>query len=180
MALALPTVGAVACGPSVSVKTANLKSNPMPEGKEWRGVYYSQVYGNLHIVTEGDTVEGKWRTVAGEAWGELHGKADGDLFKYEWTEHKIGMVGPSGTRSGHGYFRYVPSKVSDIKDPDQIHGEWGLGESDAGNDWKAVKQPNVEPDPKSVQPDEVESGTPAVSGGGWDSGASKEEAPKAE
>ena len=84
------------------------------------------------------------------------------------------MVGPSADKKGHGYFVYVRPNKGTGKDPDEIHGQWGLGDNESGNKWDAVKQTNVEPDPKSVMPDEVERGAPPVSGGGWDEGSGAE------
>lgn len=126
----------------------------MPVGGDWTGVYYDQFYGNLHLVREGDAIEGKWRTTNGDIWGELHGDIEGNLLRYEWVEHKIGMVGPSGQVSGKGYFLYKDSDVEN--DPDFIEGERGRGKSSSGNKWMAVKQNNVQPDLNSVMPDEVE------------------------
>ena len=171
--LALLAMGAIACA-TKGPKMAMLKPGPMPEGATWRGVYYSQVYGNLHLIEEGDEIQGKWRTVAGDSWGELHGKADGNVLRYEWVEHRIGLVGPSSVRSGHGYFKYVvKATVDSPKEPDEIVGEWGLGADEAGNSWKAIKQVNMEPNPNSVMPDEVES-RPGTSGG-WDESPAKQE-----
>jgi len=170
----MPVMGAVGCG-GHGPKNAMLKVGEMPEGAQWKGVYYSQLFGNLHLVEKDGDIKGAWRTVAGDAWGELTGKAEGDLLRYDWVEHRIGMVGPSAQRTGKGYFRYVRTRTEENKSPDEIHGEWGLGEKETGNSWKAVLQINMEPDPKSVKPDEVESaGT--VQAGGWDEGpgASKE------
>lgn len=170
LGLMLPAVGAVGCHGGSGTKSPILKAGEMPEGAAWRGVYYSQIYGNLNLVDEGGEIKGAWRTVAGDAWGELSGKAEGNLLRFEWVEHRIGMVGPSADRSGRGYFKYVRKATEDTKDPDQIEGEWGLGSSESGNAWKATKQNNQEPDLKGVKPDEVESaGT--VQAGGWDSGA---------
>jgi hypothetical protein len=179
LALALPCATLVACH-GKSANSADKVSREMPEGAEWKGVYYSQVYGNLHLINaDSGELKGAWRTTAGEAWGELHGKAEGSILKYEWIEHKIGMVGPSATRSGHGYFVYTRPKGGGQKDPDEIHGQWGLGDNSNGNKWDAIKQTNLEPDPKSVMPDEVERG-PAITGGDWDgeSGAGEGEKKK--
>lgn len=174
VALMLPCVALVACNKGKSADSANSVSKEMPEGASWKGVYYSQVYGNLHLVEDGDSIKGAWRTTAGEAWGELQGKADGALLKYEWVEHRIGMVGPSADKKGKGYFVYLRPNKGTGKDPDEIKGQWGLGDSESGNKWEAVKQTNVEPDPKAVMPDEVERGAPSVSGGGWDEGSGAE------
>jgi hypothetical protein len=173
LALALPCAALVACH-GKSANSADKISREMPEGAEWKGVYFSQIYGNLHLVEADGELKGAWRTAAGEGWGELHGKAEGALFKYEWVEHKIGMVGPSADRKGKGYFVYTrPEKGTSGKDPDEIKGQWGLGDKSSGNKWDAIKQTNVDPDPKSVMPDEVERG-PAINGGGWDEGGGEE------
>jgi hypothetical protein len=167
LSLLMPVAATLGCGGGGS-KTPVIKAGEMPEGANWKGVYYSQIYGNLHLVDDGGSIKGAWRTVAGDSWGELEGKADGNLLRYEWTEHRIGMVGPSADRKGRGYFKYVRKRTADTKDPDEIHGEWGLGDSETGNVWKATHQTNLEPDPKSVKPDEVESAG-SVPAGGWDS-----------
>jgi hypothetical protein len=169
-ALMLVTVGfgASACGPSEpEVAKANVVAGAMPANGNWRGVYYSQTYGYLHLVKDGNAVSGKWRTTAGEKWGAMHGTADGDLLRFEWEETRIGMFGPNAKSHGKGYFKYV---VPDGDDPDhEIHGQWGLGENEAGYKWEAVKQRRMEPDPNSVMPDETQT---AVEGGDWD-GAKK-------
>jgi hypothetical protein len=155
-----------ACGGGAkSAESASVKPGEMPAGEDWSGVYYSPVYGMLHLVLEGDTLSGAWRTAAGDSWGEMSGKVNGDIFKYEWTEHKIGMVGPHSSTHGRGYFRYTMPKAGD---PAEITGEWGLNTDEVGNTWKATKQVNQKPDPKSVRPDEVEG---RVEGGGWDDSA---------
>ena len=162
-ALAIPSALAVtACGPSNEVKHATIKAGEMPAGGEWQGVYYSQVYGYLHVLVDGKTAQGAWRTGGGDAYGELQGEVDGNVMKYTWTQHKIGMVGAEANSSGKGYFVYsIPKEGESHK----ISGEWGLGESDAGNKWEAVKQTNMQPNPDSVKPDEIEG---KVNAGGWD------------
>ena len=164
-ALTVPLAfGAVACGPSNEVKHATVKPSEMPSGGEWQGVYYSPLYGYLHIVADGKAVNGGWRTAAGDAFGELHGETDGNVLKYEWKERRIGAVGADAVKQGKGYFVYSVPKEGEAH---EIKGEWGLGENEAGNTWQAVKQKNMPPDLKAVQPDEYEG---RVSGGGWDDG----------
>jgi hypothetical protein len=97
----------------------------------------------------------------------MHGEVDGDLFRYDWVERKIGAVGSDTERKGKGFFRYTIPKEGEAH---EIAGEWGLGESDAGNAWRAVKQKNMQPDPKSVKPDEIEGRVQGVDS--WDSGES--------
>jgi hypothetical protein len=154
-------------------KTANVSPGEMPAGGEWSGVYYDPFYGNLHLVAEGDKVTGKWRTEAGDSWGELSGTIDGNLLRYEWVEHKIGMIGASAQTKGKGYFVY--KEAENPNDPDVVEGERGLGDSEVGSKWKGVKQNNVVPDPDSMMPDENERhGT----SDGWDSGEGKSSADK--
>jgi hypothetical protein len=158
-------LGIAGCGGGQGeVKTASVKAGKMPEGGDWKGVYYSPLYGYLHIDTDGDSAVGAWRTAAGDAFGELSGKTDGNLLRYDWKERRIGAVGADAVKEGKGYFVYSIPKADEAH---QVHGEWGLGKSDAGNTWEAVKQKNMPPDLKSVQPDEYEG---RVSGGGWDEG----------
>lgn len=167
-ALALSVV--VSCGKGgPDPKVAQVKPGDMPADGAWSGVYYDQYFGNLHLVEQGDTVSGAWRTEAGDRWGEMTGQANGNLLKYDWKEHKIGMVGPSANSTGKGYFVYKSSDTE--RDPDFIQGERGNGDSEVGQNWKAVKQVNKKPNPASVKPDEVEShGT----GGAWDDGEGDE------
>jgi hypothetical protein len=163
-ALAIPSVFSVAaCGNGSDTKVAHLKAGDMPAGGDWQGVYYDKVYGYLHIVTDGKTVQGAWRTGGGDAYGEMQGESDGNIFRYTWTQHKIGMVGKEAESSGKGYFKYTIPKEGEAH---VIVGEWGLGDSDAGNPWQAVKQTNMQPNLQSVKPDEIEG---KVNAGGWDS-----------
>jgi hypothetical protein len=165
-ALVFATAGCAKQG--TSVERANVVQHEMPEGGDFTGVYYDSYFGNLHLVREGDSVTGRWRTDNGDAWGELQGDIKGDILRFEWTEHKIGMVGASANTKGHGYFVYKrPEKDGD---PDYIAGERGVGNKEAGQKWKGIKQHNVAPNLQSVTPDEYENrGT----GGGWDEDENK-------
>jgi hypothetical protein len=163
-------LSATACGPSnQEPQVANVKPGSMPEGGDWAGVYYSQLYGYLHILADGRAANGAWRTTAGDAYGEMSGEIDGDLFRYSWTERRIGAVGADANRKGKGYFRYTAPKAGEAH---VITGEWGLGDSDAGNPWEAVKQKNMPPNPDSVRPDEIEGRVTGA--GGWDEGEGSE------
>lgn len=169
---AVLSLGTVGCaGGKKDVLTADhIQPAAMPDGGEWRGVYYNQLYGMLHITESGGAVQGAWRTEAGDKWGELYGEVEGNLLKYTWKEHKIGIVGANATSEGKGYFVYS------IPNPAEAHvikGEWGLGENEAGHTWEALKQLNQEPDPKSVRPNEFEghSGVEGFDGNRSDTGA---------
>jgi hypothetical protein len=120
----------------------------MPENGNWLGVYYNPLFGNLHMVPTGDGVAAKWKRTDGSHWGELHGLTQGNLLKYEWVEHKIGLVGPGSTTKGKGYFVYKRPPGDDVDDT--IEGEWGLEDAATGNRWDCVKQRRQVPDLKSV------------------------------
>jgi hypothetical protein len=166
VALSMPLALSTACaGSQNEPKHANVKAGAMPTGGEWPGVYFSQLYGYLHLLSDGAATSGAWRTAAGDAYGEMHGETEGDLFRYDWVERKIGAVGADVERKGKGFFRYTIPKEGEAH---EIAGEWGLGDSDAGNAWRAVKQKNMVPDPKSVKPDEIEGRVQGVDS--WDSG----------
>jgi hypothetical protein len=164
-ACALPFLMA-ACGGKQDPKHANVRAGEMPEGGDWPGVYYSQIYGYLHILADGSSANGAWRTTAGDSFGELNGEIEGNLLKYAWTERRIGAVGADANRKGTGYFVYSIPKAGEAH---EIIGEWGLGDENAGNEWRAVKQKNMQPDPKSVKPDEIEGRVTGVDE--WDEGA---------
>jgi hypothetical protein len=115
------------------------------------------------LLKSGEQINGKWRTTAGDKWGELHGTEEGDLLRFEWTEHKTGQFGPAAQSSGKGYFKYIVPPGENVDH--ELHGEWGLDQADACHPWNCVKQRNMEPDPNSVMPDET---TVSVQGADWD------------
>ena len=164
VALGVGSALAVGCGGKKSEASHPVpKPGDMPEGSDWSGVYYSALYGDLHMLKEGENIHGAWRTANGERWGEMHGEANGNLFKFEWKETTIGMVGPSATKAGRGYFQYFRPPGEHVND--EIKGEWGLKSEQTGLPWTAVKQRNTNPDFKAVLPDE----TQKVQGtGNWD------------
>jgi hypothetical protein len=165
VALGAGSAFAVGCGGGSKGEAAHPVPKPgdMPEGGDWSGVFYNQLYGDLHMLKEGENIHGAWRTANGEKWGEMHGEANGNLFKFEWKETTIGMVGPSATRNGRGYFQYIRPPGDNVND--EIKGEWGLNSEQTGVPWTAVKQRNRNPDFKAVLPDE----TQKVQGtGNWD------------
>ena len=124
----------VACGggQQTDVKTAQVQAGTMPDGGTWEGVYYNQTYGFLHLTVSNGAAQGAWRTTAGDKWGEMYGEIEGDLLRFSWTEHKVGVVGPQAKSEGKGYFLYRIPKEGEAH---TLKGEWGLGESDAGHTW---------------------------------------------
>lgn len=153
---------AFGCSSTPAPKTAKVKAGDMPEGADWTGVYYSELYGYLHIVQEGNTIDGKWIRPVKDRWGEIHGTATGDLVKFSWTERVIGGIGPNTTKSGKGYFKYQRPPGDNVDD--KIIGEIGRGQDEVGEPWEAIKQRNVNPDLASIGG----SGVDDVGGGDWD------------
>lgn len=147
---ALPVaLGAAACGtPPEKPKTASVKPDNMPEGGSWTGVFFDPQFGMLHLVHHDTNVSGRWKRPNGSAWGELNGPVVGNVAHFEWTEHKIGLVGPAAVTKGRGYFVYT--KAAGENADDELHGEWGLGANEAGNPWTCVKQRNITPDPNGI------------------------------
>lgn len=161
-ALALAPLAATGCSGSSDPKVASITPGDMPASADWTGVYFSQLYGYLHVVQEGNTITGKWIRPNKDKWGEIHGTATGDVIRFSWAEHTIGAVGPTATRKGKGYFKYSRPPGENVDDT--IAGEIGRGEDEVGEPWDAVKQRNVVPDINSI------GGTGAIDigGGDWD------------
>jgi hypothetical protein len=137
-----------------AAKFANIKAGEMPEGESWDGVYYNPVYGNLHLVPQGDNIVGRWKRTDSSHWGELSGTAEGNVFRFTWTEHRYGAFGPSGEVRGAGVFVYfVPKKPGEQKVPPELDGKYALDEATDIADWHCVKQMNVKPDPGSINGD---------------------------
>ena len=121
----------------------------MPPGATWDGVYFNAIWGHLHIVADGNGFEGRWRRTDESAWGDMKGTITGDIARFDWQEHTIGMIGPAGTKSGKGYFRYTRPEGDNVDD--RILGEWGFADAEiGGGEWDSVKQRNKEPDLRSI------------------------------
>ncbi len=155
-------VALLGCGPSVSAKTANVPAGEMPTGESWTGVYFHPVYGYLHVTEEGSNVVGRWRRTDQSAWGEMSGTKTGNVLHYAWKEHKIGLVGPSATTEGKGYFVYKMNKENIA----ELDGQFGLNQDELGSDWHNVKQQRMNPDLKSISGDTGGVAPPAA--GKWE------------
>lgn len=173
--LGMSSLAAVGCGGAGSseAKVADVKAGDMPQGATWTGVYYSELFGYLHLVEEGSSVTGKWMRPVKDRWGELHGEVTGDVLHFSYTEHKIGAIGPSAKRTGKGYFKYGRPQGDNVDDT--IVGEIGAGEDEVGTGWDAIKQRNVTPDLASIGG----GGSAEIQGGDWDSDNQDTGAPEA-
>ena len=157
---AVVSVPAVPPPAPVASPRMDRKAGAMPADASWTGVYYSPLFGYLHLVERGNHAEGKWMRPDGTRWGEIEGVVDGNLLRFEWAEHSEGLVGPSARREGRGYFVYERPEGTDVDDV--VSGEVGEGDDDRGTTWDAVKQRNLKPDLGNI-------GAGARAGGGdWD------------
>jgi hypothetical protein len=165
---------ALGCSSNPSGKTASVAAGDMPDGADWTGVYFSEAYGYLHMLQEGNSIDGRWIRPVKDKWGELHGTATGNLLKFTWSEHTIGAVGPNSSKTGKGYFKYSRPEGDNVDD--RIDGEIGRDLDEVGLDkWDAVKQRNMRPDLKSIGG----TGATDIGGGDWDSENKEEGAPEA-
>lgn len=154
-------LGAAACGgPAQQAKNARVTPAPLPSGGSWTAVWFNPRFGALHLVEKDGSVMGRWKTAGGDKWGELTGKADGNVVHFQWVEHTIGMVGPTATQQGKGYFVYARPEGEHVLD--ELKGEWGMEDAEVGNRWDCVKQ-DKKPDPASIGA-QREVGGP----GGWE------------
>ena len=149
-AVAVSPMAMMGCGESGGVKSANITPGNMPDGESWTGVYFHPVFGNLHMVEQDTNVIAKWMRTDKSAWGRLSGTKNGNVLHFQWSETKYGMVGPSATSTGRGYFVYKMGKEGGIA---ELDGQYGLGQDEAGSDWHCVKQQRVLPDLNSITGD---------------------------
>lgn len=125
----------------------------MPHGGEWQGVYQGPYHIYLKITHTGDHAQGTWRAMGGRE-GELWGDVDGNVLKFSFTEHDANS---KSAWSGRGYFVYNVKKPGDVG---EIRGQWGLGMSETGGSWYAVKRPDVPLDAVEQSTADVETSGP--------------------
>lgn len=167
------SIAAAGCGGGGGgPKTANVKAGDMPESAEWTGVYFSPLYGYIHLIQQGNSVNGKWQRPDKSRWADVHGEATGNLLKFTWTEYAVGVIGPGAKVSGKGYLVYTRPAGDNVDD--QIAGELGKGESEVGSEIDGIKQRNVNPDPDSIGG----SSPTEVGGGDWDGDAKEKGTPE--
>ncbi|MCU0690563.1 MAG: hypothetical protein MUF54_04110 [Polyangiaceae bacterium] len=160
LVFAVPTAVCACGGGSQHPKMAAVKPGNMPSGASWDGVYYNAIWGYLHIVTDGGKFRARWKRADESAFGEMDGTITGDVARFDWSEHKVGMVGQSATTKGKGYFRYTRPEGDNVDD--MLLGQWGLEDAEVGGgEWDAIKQRNLRPNLDAVG-GEAEPGV-----GGW-------------
>lgn len=155
------TVFVPACG-GPEAKSAHVTPQNMPDGETWTGVYFHPVYGYLHMVEQDNNVVAKWQRTDKSAWGRMSGIKNGNVLHFQWQETKYGLVGPSATQKGRGYFVYTVGKDNIAN----LGGEYGLDNDEVGSEWNCVKQMRMNPDLNSITGD-VPGGT-APQGGGFE------------
>jgi hypothetical protein len=148
---ALSAFLAAACGGSAHVVKSKWKPGPMPAAGNFDGVYGSD-FGRLEITVSGDAAIGLYE--ADKHYGRLEGKVDGDLLHFSWTQWNEDMQGKLRETTGRGVFRYIVTTQTMGDRVDEEHsldGTWGYGASEAGNSWRANKNPRAN---KQLQPRE--------------------------
>lgn len=138
------------------------KAGEMPAGESWQGVYFHPIFGHLHLVEQGTNIVGRWKRADESAWGELEGTVEGNIIRYKWVEHKIGLVGAASSSKGKGWFQYQAAKEE--KGSAEIDGKFGLEDGPEDADWHSVKQQRMTPNLDSINGDTA--GAPSA-GGGW-------------
>ncbi len=170
---ALLVVPALGCSNTPEGKVAKVEQGEMPSGAKWDGVYFSELYGNLHIKTSGGKIKGRWERPHKDRWGEVEGEVNGDVMRFTWSEWNRGLVGPNAKKSGKGYFKYQRPEGTNVDD--KIVGEIGFGEDEVGDAWEAIKQRNIPPHPESIGG----TGSLDVGGGDWDNDNKQKGKPEA-
>jgi hypothetical protein len=149
--LSTAAVAVFACGGGNIVRSAKVAAGSMPANESWNGVFFHPVFGYLHMVEDGEGVAARWKRADQSAWGEMTGKRDGNLVKFSWKEHKLGLVGPGATTEGKGYFLYTEGTEQGTA---ELKGEYGLGDDEVGGGkWDCVRQLRMKPDLKSINGD---------------------------
>jgi len=136
---------------------ANVQPGPMPAGGDWDGVFQSPAYGRMEFTVKGNEVSGLYE---GERhYGRIHGKLDGNILFFRWTQWKEDLQGKLRETTGSGYFKYridVEQASTRTREIHRIAGSWGYGDSDAdGGPWEAIRLDRAK---KSLKPRAAETG----------------------
>jgi hypothetical protein len=158
-------------------KSALVQAGKMPPGGDFDGVFQSPAYGRMEFTVDGGQAIGLYE---GERhYGRIEGQLNGNLMLFNWTQWKEDMQGKVRKSTGRGYFKYiidVEGGATTTREVHRLKGEWGYGESDAGNPWGAIKlskraKKRLQPRDPSIETDvDDDFGT----GSGFDDAADEE------
>lgn len=158
------------CSGGPPAKSAGVQTGSMPAGGTFKGVWFNEAFGELHLIPEGNNLIGKWKDKTHGKWGKLSGTITGDVAKFRWEEHKMGAIGPGSTAKGRGYFKFIPADEGGLP---RLKGEWGFAENEVGGGtWDTNRVQDREPNLNEVKDDE----DPTIESG-WDKD-NKKDAPK--
>ena len=116
------------------VRHANVSAAAMPDGQSFTGVWHSPQYGEMQVVQTGSHIVGEY--TRDERSGRIQGTAQGNLFRFEWEEHRELISGRPTTTRGHGYFQFQIGGDGDA----YIVGEWGHDDNETGGGpWRAAR-----------------------------------------
>jgi hypothetical protein len=140
-------VAPVDAGPPLVSDAAAAVRAPPPSARApavaWTGVYFTPVYGYLHLVETGGHVVGRWRRADRSAWGELEGRIEDATLVFDWSEHRVGIVG-SPAAGGKGSIVFLP--------PDEGSSPAIRVTFDPDTTVEAVRQVGLRPDLRAVAP----------------------------
>ena len=75
--LSAVALGAAACSGNQGPKLAKATAGNLPDKGSWHGVWFSELYGNLHLKLSGNNVSGRWERPHKDRWGEISGTVTG-------------------------------------------------------------------------------------------------------
>lgn len=102
---------------------------PMPEGANFEGVWFSPQFKHMYLRQSGQEVKGVYTYKTG---GRLVGEVEGNLLKFKWQDPGA-KEKAQRTMEGHGYLQIVQKKGET-----KLEGEWGYGEDFMGaGPWTA-------------------------------------------
>lgn len=105
------------------------RSQPLPAGKDFSGVWYSEQFEHMHLKQSGNRVVGIYTYKNG---GRIEGTADGNILRFQWTEPGD-REAAIRSQSGKGYFR-----LAQQGDEVMLEGEWGYEDKrTGGGPWTA-------------------------------------------
>jgi hypothetical protein len=123
-------------GGGSSGKTANVQAGDMPEGGDWTGVYLQRA---LRLPAPRAGRQRHQRQVDRTAQGSLgrgERQVTGDLIRFEWKEHTVGLVGPNAMRERQAATSSTSAPPATTSTT-WSSGEIGLNSDEVGDPWEA-------------------------------------------